>query len=107
MPITFHIPGPLREFTAGRSSVKIAGSPSTVAEALDALWTLHPGLRDRITTEQGHVREHINIFVGPEDVRYTGGLATPVPPGSEVHIVPAVSGGIEVTEGGRRILRRS
>jgi molybdopterin converting factor small subunit len=93
VPLTFHIPGALREFTAGRSKVEIEHSPATLADALAALWTLYPGVRDRIATEQGQVREHINIFIGEENVRYTGGLASPVPPGSEISIVPAVSGG--------------
>jgi sulfur-carrier protein len=93
MPVIFHIPGALREFTAGRSRVEIPHSPATLAEALSALWTLYPGVRDRITTEQGQVREHINIFIGDESIRYTGGLASPVPAGSEISIVPAVSGG--------------
>jgi len=93
MPVTFHIPGALREFTGGRSTIEIAQSPATLGEALSALWTLHPGVRDRIATEQGQVREHINIFVGDENMRYTGGLATPVRSGCEISIVPAVSGG--------------
>ena len=93
MSVTFHIPGALREFTAGLSIVAIAHSPATLADALEALWTLHPGVRDRVATEQGQVREHINIFIGDENVRYTGGLASPVPEGSEISIVPAVSGG--------------
>jgi molybdopterin synthase sulfur carrier subunit len=93
MPVTFHIPGALREFTAGCSKVEIDRTPATLADALSALWTLYPGVRDRIATEQGHVREHINIFIGDENVRYTGGLASPVSAGSEISIVPAVSGG--------------
>lgn len=93
MPVTFHIPGPLREFTAGRSTVTIDQSPATLAEALSALWNLYPGLRDRIVTEQGQVREHVNIFIGEEDVRYTGGLTSRVSAGSDISIVPAISGG--------------
>lgn len=93
MPVTFHIPGALREFTDGRSSVQIEHSPATLADALSALWTIYPGVRDRIATEQGQVREHINIFIGDENVRYTGGLASPISAGSEITIVPAVSGG--------------
>jgi molybdopterin converting factor small subunit len=93
MPVTFHIPGALREFTAGRSRVEIEHTPATLADALSALWTLYPGVRDRIATEQGQMREHINIFIGDENVRYTGGLASPVSAGSEISIVPAVSGG--------------
>ena len=93
MPITFHIPGALREFTAGRSTVEIKSSPTNLAEALSALWTLYPGVRDRIATEQGQVREHINVFIGNENSRYTGGLASPITSGTEISIVPAVSGG--------------
>jgi len=93
MSVTFHIPGALREFTAGHSKVEIEHSPATLADALSALWTLYPGVRDRIATEQGQVREHINIFIGDENVRYTGGLASPIPARSEISIVPAVSGG--------------
>ena len=93
MPITFHIPGALREFTAGHSTVKINAFPATVADALTALWTLYPGIRDRVADEQGQLRQHINIFVGREHIRYTGGLATPLSEESEVSIVPAVSGG--------------
>ena len=35
----------------------------------------------------------MNLFVGPESVRFSGGLATPVADGAEVSILPAVSGG--------------
>jgi molybdopterin converting factor small subunit len=93
LSIVFYIPGPLREFTSRQSQVEVAVSAETVGEALRVLWTVYPGVRDRIATEQGQVREHINIFVGNEDIRYTGGLATPVAPGAEISIVPAVSGG--------------
>jgi sulfur-carrier protein len=93
VPVTFHIPGALRQFTGGQSKIAIEQSPATVANALIAFWTLYPGIRDRVVTEQGQVREHINIFVGEENVRYTGGLATPVNNHAEISIVPAISGG--------------
>jgi molybdopterin synthase sulfur carrier subunit len=91
--ITFHIPGALRDFTGGRTKVEMEGSPGVLGDALKALWTLYPGIRDRIATEQGQIREHINVFVGNEDVRYTGGLTTPLSAGAEISIVAAVSGG--------------
>jgi len=93
MPVTFHIPRALREFTAGQATIRLDHSPSTVADALAGLWTLYPGVRDRMATEQGQVRQHVNIFVGNEDIRYTGGLSTAVCDGCEISIVPAVSGG--------------
>jgi len=94
--ITFHIPGALREFTGGRGQVQIEvphEGPATLADALSALWTIYPGVRDRIVTEQGLVREHINIFIGSEHIRYRGGLSGPVQDGAEVFVISAVSGG--------------
>ena len=93
VPVTFHIPGALREFTDGRSKVELQASPATVADALATLWILHPGVRDRIANEQGQIREHINLFVGNEDIRYTGGIMSPIADGSQISIVPAISGG--------------
>ncbi len=93
MSVAFNIPGALRGFAAGRGQVEIGNSVGTLSEALEALWTLCPGMRDRVMTEQGLVREHINIFIGSEDVRYLGGLMARVPPEAEISIVPAVSGG--------------
>ena len=92
--MTFHIPGALREFTGGRSEVEIEVAAANLADALSALWKLYPGLRDRMATEQGEIREHINVFIGDENIRYTGGLASPVPAKSEISILPAVSGGL-------------
>jgi len=93
MSLTFHIPGALREFAAGQSTVKIDSPCKTVADALSALWTAYPALRDRILNEQGQLRQHINIFIGNENIRYTGGLSSPIQDSSEISIVPAVSGG--------------
>ena len=93
MPVTFHIPAPLREFTTGQSEVEIPNSPTNLADALSALWILYPGLRYRVATEQGEIREHINIFIGDENVRFTGGLASRLSGASEISIVPSISGG--------------
>jgi len=93
MPVTFVLPGLLRSFAAGKSQIVIEQSSMTLAEALEALWKLYPGIRDRLATEQGEIREHINVFVDNEDVRYTGGLQTPIRDGVEITIIPAVSGG--------------
>jgi sulfur-carrier protein len=91
--VRFLIPGALREFAGGRAQIEIEQPPETLNQALLALWALCPGMRDRVITEQGQVRHHINIFVGDENVRYTGGLATRLTADSVISIVPAVSGG--------------
>lgn len=73
--------------------MEIEGSATTLADALSALWVVYPGLRHRIVTEQGEIREHINIFIGDSDIRFTGGLTSRVFEGSEISIVPSISGG--------------
>jgi molybdopterin synthase sulfur carrier subunit len=93
VPVTVYIPAPLRQFSEGQGKVEIEESPATLAGVLAALWILFPGLRDRIATEQGEIREHINIFIGDEDVRFTGGLSSRVPTEAEVSIVPSITGG--------------
>ncbi len=94
MQVLFNIPGPLREFTENRSSVRVElKTGADLRAALLALFAAYPGLRDRVLTESGETRQHLNIFVTNEDVRYTGGLATAVSAGAEISIVPAISGG--------------
>jgi molybdopterin synthase sulfur carrier subunit len=91
--IAFRIPGYLRPFTEGQAEVTVDVGPGPVRDALAALFARYPGVRDRVVTETGEVRQHVNVFVGDEAIRFTGGLETPVPEGAKIHIVPAVSGG--------------
>ena len=93
MPVVFVIPGALRELAGQRAEVRIAAPAGPLSGALARLWTDCPGLRDRVLTELGGVRPHVNIFVDGENIRDAAGLETPVRPDSEVFIVPAVSGG--------------
>jgi len=93
MAIEFVIPGPLRELASNRDRVRLRGSAESVNEALAMLWREHPALRDRVITERGEVRPHVNIFVDGESIRDLGGLDAAVEDGAEVVILPAVSGG--------------
>jgi sulfur-carrier protein len=89
MAVVVYLPGPLAPFAGGQSRVTLA-TPRTVGEALHAL---PPGVRDRVMDEQGRVRPHVNVFVGADSIRETGGLETPLAAGAELHIIAAVSGG--------------
>jgi len=91
MAVTIHIPESLRQFTAGKGRIKFDGSPTTVAAALSLLWAEYPNARDRVLTETGDVRPQFNIFVWNESIRYSGGLATPLPEESDVFISPTTS----------------
>ncbi len=43
--------------------------------------------------EAGAMRRHVNVFVGPDNVRDLDALHTVVPEGTELAVLPAVSGG--------------
>ena len=93
MSVTFMIPGPLRALAGDRDEVRIAAASGSLSEALSLLWSEVPAVRDRVLTERGEVRPHINIFVDGESIRDVGGLATRVRDGAEIFILPALSGG--------------
>ena len=91
--ITVNVTGFLTDFTGGLNSLKLDISPQTVGEALQQLWLIHPGLRDRVLNEKGDVRMHVNIFLEDENIRRKKYLDTEVPDDSEITILPSVSGG--------------
>lgn len=93
MSLLFMIPGPLRELAEDRAEVRIEGAAGSVSEALALLWARYPGIRDRVVTELGEVRPHVNIFVDGLNIRDAGGLGAPVEDGAEIYILPAISGG--------------
>jgi MoaD family protein len=93
MRVTFVLPGPLHALAGGRTEVVVEAAAASVGQALAALWAAHPALRDRVMTEDGRLRPHVNVFVGHRSVRFTGGLDTALYEGAEVAILPAVSGG--------------
>jgi sulfur-carrier protein len=91
--VRFWIPGALTSMTGGHRHVDVDAIGSTLGDALDGLFAAYPGIRDRLLTEQGAIREHVNVFVGTKDARSAGGTATPLAEGIEISIIPAISGG--------------
>lgn len=90
MAVTVKIPTILRPVTGGRAIVEAA--PGTLAEVLAELERRHAGLADRLFAG-AELRRFVNVYVGGEDVRFSGGLATEVADGAHVTILPAVAGG--------------
>jgi sulfur-carrier protein len=89
MPVV-RIPTPLRPHAGGHDRVEAAGG--TVGEVLDQLGSQYPAVRERLF-EGSELRRFVNVYVNNEDIRYLEDLATPVAPGDEVSIIPAVAGG--------------
>ena len=93
MAILVVVPRALTPYSKGAGTLVIEERCRTVADALAAVAARIPALIDRVLTEQGELRRHVNVFVDDESVRFTEGLATPVRDGATIVILPAVSGG--------------
>jgi sulfur-carrier protein len=93
MSIAVVLPRALYPYARGSSTLVVDDHCTSVADALSAIGRQWPGVLDRVMTEQGEVREHVNIFVGEESIRFAEGLATKVDDGDTIMIVAAVSGG--------------
>ena len=93
MKVHFWIPGPLRSMTGGQIQVDVDTSGGTLRDALEGLFAAYPGIRDRVLTERREIRQHVNVFVGKREARTMDGLATPLANGTEISIIPAISGG--------------
>jgi sulfur-carrier protein len=91
MAVKVKIPTQLRAATGGAGEISVQGS--TVGEVLDALFSEHGELRDRLSDDNGGLRRFVNVYVDGEDIRFGDGLDTPVADGQEVQVLPAVAGG--------------
>jgi molybdopterin converting factor small subunit len=91
--ISVVLPHALHPYSRGASTVTVTEPCATVADALAAIASRWPALTDRVLTEQGELRRHVNVFVGDESIRFIDGLNTAVTDGTTITIVPAVSGG--------------
>ena len=82
------IPSLLQNLTAGAEKVVVSGA--TVGEIIDDLEVRFPGVKERLVHE-GAIRPHIAVAidgdVSPE------GLEQDVQDSSEIHFIPALSGG--------------
>lgn len=82
------IPPLMRSLTDGKSQVEVEGA--TVREIVEALDARYPGVAARIIDE-GRIRPGLSVAV--DGVVGNKGLREAVGPKSEVHFVPAMTGG--------------
>ncbi len=90
MTIDVRIPTILRPYTKDQKSVQATGS--SLGALIADLDLNYAGLGERLL-EDGALRRFINIYINDEDVRFLGGLDSPIKDGDTVTILPAVAGG--------------
>jgi len=91
MTVTVRVPPVFRTLTGGEAKIQVTGS--TLGEVISALEADHPGFEAKLLSDDGTLVKYVNVFVDDDDVRFLGGMATPVPDGCEVSIMQAVAGG--------------
>ncbi|CAN5328447.1 MAG: MoaD/ThiS family protein [Euzebyales bacterium] len=91
MAIEVRVPTVLRTHTGGEK--RITGDGATLQELIDDLERRNSGLKPAIVGGDGQLHRFINLYVNDEDVRFLGGIATPLEDGDSVSILPAVAGG--------------
>jgi hypothetical protein len=65
----------------------------TVREVLEAVFAANPQARGYVLDERGALRKHMIVFVDGRQVNDPSQLSDPVPPGGEVYVLQALSGG--------------
>lgn len=91
MPVKVMIPTPLRPYTENKDSVEVEGQ--TIDEILSNLALKYPQLKRHLFSEDGRLRNFVNVYVNEEDIRYLDGGDTKIKEGDVVSIIPAIAGG--------------
>jgi molybdopterin synthase sulfur carrier subunit len=92
--VIVRIPTPLRDVVEGAAQLDVElGDGATIGALLDQLASDWPGLERRIRDEQRRLRQHVNVFVGADNVRDLDEQATPLTDGAEISVIGAISGG--------------
>ena len=89
--VSVRIPTPLRSSVGGHSAVETSGT--TVGDVLDNLIVTYPDLKANLYTDDGSLRQFVNVYVNDDDIRYLDGTDTSITAGDEVSIVPSIAGG--------------
>jgi MoaD family protein len=91
MAIEVRVPTILRSYTGGEKAVE--GKGDTLGDLFGDLDGRYSGLRGRLVAEDGVLNRFVNVYLNDEDVRFLGGIETPLADGDVVTILPAVAGG--------------
>jgi len=89
--VCVRLPSTLLAQSGGQASYHLPSG--TLDEVIDALDATRPGMRFHLCLESGELRPFVNVFLDGVNVRYLQDLATHVPAGATLVIMPSVAGG--------------
>jgi sulfur-carrier protein len=85
--VMLRLPSTLRAYSGGKSQLLLQAE--TIEQLLHALENQHRQVWEHLCTEQGHVRNHVQIFVNNELISGDDGLKMMLEPGQEVVVLPS------------------
>src|SRR5947208_14274165 len=85
------IPTALRQYAANYDAVE--GDAESGEEALGGLVGRFDQLRRPLYSDDGRLRNFVNVYVNEEDIRYLDRDATTLKQGDTISIVPSIAGG--------------
>lgn len=91
MSVKVRLPGSLRDATGGVTRIQAQGA--TLAAVVADLERRYPALQGKILDERGGLQSYLNVYIGDQDARHTGGGDSAVPDDADVMVIPAMSGG--------------
>jgi len=81
------LPSTLSAYSGGKSQLLLQAG--TLEQLLNELENEHRQVWEHLCTEQGHVGNHVQIFVNNELISGDDGLKTLLKPGQEVIVLPS------------------
>lgn len=91
MPVKVIIPTPLRQYAGKKEAIEVKAT--TVGEALSGLTSQYGDLRRHLFTDEGKLRNFVNVYLNDEDIRYLKKDQTPLQDNDVISIVPSIAGG--------------
>ena len=81
----------LKKFFPGIEDITAKGD--TLRDILGEVEAKYPNMQRYLLDDQGRLRNHVNIFIDGDLIKDRAGLSDALKPGSEIHIIQALSGG--------------
>lgn len=91
MPVKVIIPTPLRQYAGKKEAIEVKAT--TVGEAISGLTSQYGDLRRHLFTDEGKLRNFVNVYLNDEDIRYLKKDQTPLQDNDVISIVPSIAGG--------------
>jgi adenylyltransferase/sulfurtransferase len=85
------IPSALRQYTDNIDNIELEGN--TISDVLKELTNKYPNLRKHLFSDDGTLRNFVNVYINEDNIRVKQNVDTQITEGDVISIVPSVAGG--------------